>query len=99
VCLWFHEMKLPVTVQRNSRREYGRHVPDVKSIEDWYATFKETGNSGDRKRTGRPSVSEEAVGAVRDAFQRSRRKTAPRASHKLRIPESTVKFLHKRLRL
>jgi hypothetical protein len=29
---WFHEMKLPVTVQRNFRREYERHLPDVKNI-------------------------------------------------------------------
>jgi hypothetical protein len=45
-------------------------------------------------------VSEETVDGVRDAFQRSPRKSTRRASHELRIPHSTVvKILHKRLRL
>jgi hypothetical protein len=85
---------------RHFRREYGREPPDVKSITSWYAKFKETGNVGDRKRTGRPSVSEESVGAVLDAFQCSPRKSTRRASHELRIPQCTVvNILHKRLHL
>jgi hypothetical protein len=56
---WFHETKSPLTFQRNFRREYGRHQPDVKGITDWYAKFNVTGYVGDRKGTGRPSVSEE----------------------------------------
>jgi hypothetical protein len=44
-------------------------------------------------------VSEETVEAVRDAFQRSPRKSTRRALHELRIPQSTVVIiLHKRLR-
>jgi hypothetical protein len=96
----FHEQKSPLTVQRNFRRECVRHPPDVKSIAGWYAKFKEIGNIGDRKRTSRPTVREEIVGAVRDAFQRSPRKSTRRASHKLRTPQSTVvNILRKRLRL
>jgi hypothetical protein len=34
------------------------------------------------------SVSEETVDAVRDAFQRSPRKSTCRASHELRIPRA-----------
>jgi hypothetical protein len=59
--LWFYEMKSPLTVQQNFRREYERHPPDVKSITEWYAKLKETGSVGDLKRTGRPSASEETV--------------------------------------
>jgi hypothetical protein len=84
-CVWFHETK-----SGNLRRDYARHPPDVKSIAVWYAKFKETGNVGDHKRTGRPSVSEETVDAMRDAFERSPRKSTRRASHELRISQSTV---------
>jgi hypothetical protein len=87
---WFYEMKSPLVVQRNFRHEYGRQPPDVKSIAGWYAEVKETGNVSDRKRPGRPSVSEETVDAVRDAFQRSQRKSPHRASHELCMPQSTV---------
>jgi hypothetical protein len=91
---------LPLTVQLNFRREYGRHPPDVRSTRGWYAKFKETGNVGDRKRTGRPTVSEETVDAVRDAFQRIPRKSTRCASHELRIPQSTVvNIVHKLPRL
>ena len=63
--LWFHESRSPVTVQRQFRREYGRDPPDVKSNKDWYDKFKETGSVCDKRRSGRPGVSDET------AFQRS----------------------------
>jgi hypothetical protein len=88
----FHETKSPLTVQRNFKREYGRHPPNVRSIGGSYAKFKESSNVGERKRTGKPSVSDEIVDAVCDVFQRSQRKSTRRASHELRI-------LQKRLRL
>ena len=98
--LWYHETKSPVAVQRKFRNEYRRDPPDVKRIKDWYKKFTETGSVEDRKRSGRPSVSDASVDAVRDAFQRSPRKSVRRASIELRMPRSTVhKVLHKRLRL
>ena len=60
----------------------------------------ETGSILDRKRSGRPSIDEETVDAVRVAFHRSLRKSIRVASNELAIPRSTVhKVLHKRLRL
>ena len=69
--LWYHETKSPVTVQRKFRNEYGQPQSDVKSIKAWYSKFVETGSVGDLNRSGRPSVSDETVDAVREAFQRS----------------------------
>lgn len=98
--LWYHESKSPITVQRNFRREYGRPPPDSKSIVAWYAKFKESGSVFDLPRTGRPSVSEEKVEVVRQAFVRSPSKSTRRASSELGIPQSTVnKILNKKLRL
>ena len=58
--LWFYESRSPITVQRQFQREYGRDPPDVKSIKGWYDKFKETGSVGDKRRGGRPGVSDGA---------------------------------------
>jgi len=94
--LWYHETKSPVSVQRKFRNEYGRLPPDVKRIKTWYSQILETGSVGDLSRSGRPSVSDETVDAVREAFERSPGKSTRRASNELRVPQSTaVKILHK----
>ena len=94
--LWYHETKSPVSLQRKFRNEYRRPQPGVKSIKAWYSKFVGTGNTGDLERSGRPSVSDETVGAVREAFQRSPGKSTGRASNDLRVPQSTtVKILGK----
>jgi len=83
-------------VQRKFRNEYGRSPPYVKSIKAWYSKFVETDSVGDLNRSGRPSVSDETVDAVREAFQRSPGKSTRRASNELCIPQGTVvKILHK----
>ena len=54
-----------------------------------------TSNILDRKRSGRPSIDEETIDAVRVAFHRSPRKSIRVASNELAIPRSTVhKVLH-----
>ena len=54
----------------------------------------------ERGHSGRPSVSEQVVGRVRESFLRSPRKPTRRASRELKVPQSTVnKILRKRLRL
>ena len=50
----------------------------------------QTGSILDRKRSGRPSIDEKTVDAVRVAFHRSRRKSIRAASNELAIPRSTV---------
>ena len=57
----------------------------------------ETESILDRKRSGRPSIDEETVDAVRVVFHCSLRKSIRVASNELAIPQSKV--LHKRLRL
>ena len=98
--LWYRETKSPVTVQRKFRNEYGRSTPDVNGIKAWYSKFVETGSAGDLNRSGRPSVSDETVDAVRETFQRRPGKSTRRNSYELRVPQSTVvKILHKQLKL
>ena len=59
----------------------------------------EAGSILDRKRSGRPSIDEETVDAMRVAFHCSPRKSICVASNGLAIPRSTVhKALHKQLR-
>ena len=98
--LWYNELKSPTAVQRKFRNEFGQDPPHTNSIKRWFKNFMETGSILDRKRSGRPSIDEETVDAVRVAFHRSPRKSIRVASNKLAIPRSTVhKVLHKRLRL
>ena len=94
--LWYHETKSPVSGQQKFRNVYGRPPPDGKRIKAWYSKFVQTGSVGDPKRSGRSSVSDETVDAVREAFQRSPGKSTHRASNELPVPQSTVvKILHK----
>lgn len=87
-------------VQRQYRRQYGGTPPDSKTIKAWYDKFKDTGSVADRRRTGRPRISEQNVEALRAAFQRSPGKSIRRASLQLDIPRSSVhKVLHKCLHL
>jgi len=65
-----------------------------------FKKIMETGSILDRKRSGRPSIDEETVDAVRVTFHRSSRKSNCIASNKLAVSRSTIhKVLHKRLRL
>ncbi|GBL75248.1 hypothetical protein AVEN_194479-1 [Araneus ventricosus] len=68
--LWFHESKSPIAVQRQFRQCYGRKLPDVKSIKEWYAKLKETGSICDLPRIGTLTVTESKVDLVRRAYQR-----------------------------
>ena len=71
-----------------------------KTLVTWFKNFMETGSILDRKRSGRPSIDEKTVDAVRVAFHRNPRKSICVASNELAIPRSTVhKVLHKQLRL
>ena len=55
-----------------------------------------TGSILNRKRSGRISIDEETIDAVRVAFHRSPRKSICVASNELAIPRSTIhKVLHK----
>jgi len=74
------------SVQRKFKNEYGRPPPAVKSIKAWYSKFVETDSVGDLNRSGRPSVSDETIDAVRVALQRSPGKSTRRASNELRVP-------------
>ena len=98
--LWYHKLKSPTAVQRKFRNELGQDPPYTNRIKRCFKNFMETGNILDRKRSGRPSIDEDTVDAVRVAFHRSSRKLICVASNKLAISQSIVhKVLHKRLRL
>jgi len=73
--LWYHELKSPTAVQRKFRSEFGEDPPYTNSIKRWFKKFMETGSILDGKRSGRPSIDEETVDAVRVAFHRGPRKS------------------------
>ena len=98
--LWYHKLKSPTAIQRKFRNEFGQDPPHTNSTKRWFKNFMKTGSILDRERSGRPSIDEETVDAVRVAFHRSPRKLIRVASNELAIPRCTVhKVLHKRLLL
>lgn len=97
---WFIEAKLDLQTQRNFRTKYGRDPPSRPSIRAWHNKFMETGTVFNKGRSGRPRTSEENIDRVRNAFDRSPRKSVRTAARQLQLPRSTVhKVLHKNLRL
>jgi len=99
LCTYF-ECRSVIIVQRQFRTEFGKQPPSDNSIRRWYAQFQETGCACKRKSTGRPSVTEEQVEQVRQAFIRSPRKSTVRGSTELGIPQPGVWcILRNRLKL
>ena len=94
--LWLAELKSVTAVRRRYQSHYGKAAPHRNTIENWMKKFKETGSVNDRPRSGRPSISLEAVTDVERAFDQSPKKSLRRASSELNIPVSSV---HKILKM
>ena len=88
--LQYRELKSPIAVQRKFRNEFGQDPPHTNSMKRCFKNFMETGSILDRKRSGRPSIDEDTVDAVRVAFHRSPKKSIRAASNELAIPRSIV---------
>ena len=82
---WYHKLKSPTAVQRKFGNVFGQD-PHTNRIKRWFKNFMETGSILDRKRSGRPSIDEETVDAVRVAFHRSPKKSIRVASNQFVIP-------------
>ncbi|PSN46324.1 hypothetical protein C0J52_15198 [Blattella germanica] len=87
-CCWLAEFKFPIAVQRRFRQEYGANVPDRHTIMKWYNQLLETGSLLMKKGSGKKPAPAARVEDVRQAFQRSPRKSIRRASFELGIPKT-----------
>ena len=97
--LTFHECRSVRIVQLQFSTKFGKQPPSDNSIRSWYVQFQETGCVCKRKGPGRPSVTEEQLVQVRQAFVLSPRKSTVRGSRELGIPQQTVwRILRKRLK-
>jgi hypothetical protein len=67
--------------QRNYRTQFNKQPPSDYAIRDWQRRFLETGSIHDRKRSGRPDVSDECVETIRASFVRSPTKSTRRKPH------------------
>jgi len=71
--LWYNELKSPTAVQRKFRNKFGQDPPRTDSIKIWFKILWKPTAFWIAKRSGRPSIDEESVDAVRVAFHRSPR--------------------------
>jgi hypothetical protein len=78
---WLFETKSVTQTQRNYRTQYNKQPPSDYAIRDWQWRFLETGSVHDRKRSGRPGVSDECVETIRASFVRSPTKCTRRKQH------------------
>jgi transposase len=96
--LWFFETKSVIKTQRRFRTQYGKDPPSDNAIRRWLKQFKETGCVLHRKGAGRPSISQEDVDRIQEAFSESPQKSTRQAALQLGIPQTTVwRVLHNRL--
>jgi hypothetical protein len=68
---WLFETKSVTQTQRNYRTQLNKQSPSDYAIRDCQRRFLETGSGHDRKRNGRPGVSDECVETIRASFVRS----------------------------
>jgi hypothetical protein len=88
--LTLHECRSVTIIQRQFCTKFGKEPPSDNSIRMWYAQFHETKCVCKRKSNVRPSVTEQQVEQVRQAFVQSPRKPTVRGSIELGIPQPTV---------
>ncbi|PSN32341.1 hypothetical protein C0J52_26808 [Blattella germanica] len=84
-CYWLAEFKFPIALQRRFRQEYGANAPDHHTIMKWYNQLLETGSFLWKKGSGKKPAPAARVEDVRQAFQRSPRKSVRWASLELGI--------------
>jgi hypothetical protein len=73
-------------VQREFRARFKKDAPHKNNISRWYRQFVETGCLCKGKSPGRTRVSDENIERVREAFQRSPRKSVATGSRELGMP-------------
>jgi hypothetical protein len=65
---WLLETKPVTQTERNYRSQFNKQPPSDYAVRDWQRRFLETGSVHDRKRSGRPGVSDECVETIRASF-------------------------------
>jgi len=77
--LRFEVSRSVITMQREFRARFKKDAPHRNNITRWYRQFVETRCLCKGKSPGRPHVSDDNIERVREAFQRSPRKSVARA--------------------
>jgi hypothetical protein len=75
-----------ITVQREFRARFIKDTGHNNNVPRWYRQFVEPGGLCKGRSPGRPRVSDN-IESVREAFQRSPRKSVARASGELSMPK------------
>jgi transposase len=97
-CAPFEVSRSVKTVQSEFHKRFKKDAPYKDNVTRWYRRFAETGCLCKGSSPGRPRVSDDNIERVREAYQRSRRKSVARASRELGMPKMTVwKVLRKQL--
>ncbi|KAJ4446297.1 hypothetical protein ANN_12992 [Periplaneta americana] len=77
-CYWLAELKFPIAVQSRFSQENGANAPERHTIVKWYKQLLKTGSVLRKKGSGIKAVTAAKVEDVRQAFERSPRKSIRR---------------------
>jgi hypothetical protein len=91
--LWYESYGSALAVRRKFRIFYhvnNHQTPIKNSILNWYRKFGDTGSVKNKRRSGRPAVTDANQVRVREAFENSPTLSVRRASLQLDMPRSTV---------
>ena len=67
---WFVETKSDIQAQQDFRRKYGKKPPARPTIRTWHKKFMGTGSVLQRKKAGRPQISQE-IESMRVAYTKA----------------------------
>ena len=88
--LWLAKFESVIKVQRKYKREFKEKAPCSISINKWDKKLKETGSLLDRKRSGRPSISDASVDAIHKSFLRSPMNSVRTCARRLGLKKTSV---------
>jgi hypothetical protein len=95
--LWLTKFESVTRVRREYHRVFNEEPPHENNIRRWDKQLKETGSLLDKKHSGRPSVSDNMVEAIRTNFFHSPRKSVHKCARELGLPKTTVHRVLKKL--
>ena len=87
--LWLAKFESVTCVQREYHRVYREQLSHRNNINWWDKQLKETGSLLNKKCSGRPSVSDESVEAIRNSYLRSTEKLVSTCAQELGLKKTT----------
>lgn len=95
--LWLAKLESVTLVRREYRRVFNEEPPHENNIRRWDRQLKETGSLLDAKRSGRPSLGNEFVEAIKESYLQNPTKSVRTCAQQLGLKKTTVHKVLKKI--